>query len=244
MPSAPGAAISTGASAMAPLTLAAFQGLGRVELKDAYEIGNGIVLKAPTLNGAPIVLDLTSDDDTWVTVVPGFDYFQNCVLPHHTDSGAIALKLGLLLPEGWAEPLGKLDKEIRDNAMRLDDTKLYNWLNLLRNPEYLVASIVVSGSATPTIMRFLAPDGSMTMGTGLEFLQAQMQGSSFTDFDCKVWLELQLVECNLEKHRMSTTLKIHSIVFAKRPVAEIMDYNDDHLASIVRAGAKRRRAAV
>ena len=238
---------TTAMADMTPLSLADISKEGadlEVSLESAFQVGSkGTVLAAPRFKGKPILLNLTAGTADWVKVLPGFDYLDT-VLPHHQESGATAVKILLQLPEDWVEPLCSLDREISKQSLSYEDTADYNWMSILKPPDGICASLVVDGSEAPTIIRFISSEGLVTKGSGFEFLQSQLGDSKLLDYECKVQVELQFVEVNVAKHRKSTGVKVHSIVFARRPKTEVVDYSDEQIAAFVRARAKRLRTSV
>ena len=192
---------------------------------------------------APLLLDFTPGEDTWLRAQAGVDYVGQ-LKKHHAAAETVACKVLLELPTELAKDVSDLDMAIMHVALKPGETKSretgLNWVPMMRTETTMLVNIVLDGSDAPTQLCFIGDDGAVQTGAGLEFFKTQLGDNKIEDFSCKVWAEMQFIDVQTELHRKSVAVKVHSMALAKTPKEKVVSFTQNHIDSFVRA-AKRIR---
>ena len=222
--------------AMPLVTLAELSDASAVAIETWRHLADGTVLRAPRLHGESIVLNLTPDEDCWLSVKPGFNYRE--LLKLHDSCDTECMKVYFNVPPAAIETLDSLDKTVQRCSMTYADSRAFNWLPLIRSDTAIVGNIVLGKSDAPTHLHFILSNGSIVSGSGVDFLFENLGKCEMNDFQYKALVEPQFVHVREAQNLMSLAIKVHSLVFVATPKEDVIPHTDQELDSFVRA-AKR-----
>ena len=234
-----------------------------VKMVPWHHLGGSSDLKAPTIQGQPILLDLAADD-TWLQISKA-DLKPRKV---HRECNTTSAVVMLTIPEVWLQNFTEFDDVLMAAGLPYEDLKRdFGWMPMLRLADgyegdadtgtELLAHLVLEGSVAPTILRFVTEAG-VEKGTGLEFLKRQLGDSNLEDYRCACCVELQFVEVedlaayippefladfdeSQHKGRMKSVFaKVHDALFVKPPKLSVVEFAEDRIEALVWASKRMK----
>lgn len=205
------------------------------------EIGmasDGSTIRAPFLGDKKIILDLTPEEDDWLTVVAA----NSETIAHHTGEVSQSLCVAVEVEEEDAKQLTRIDQAIRRAWGYNTNTHRIFWKDINEGcmsgnegTGSMLLHLVLENSAAPTPLRFIT-HGVIKKGMGRTFLDECRGNIPWQDYKCKAKV---LLECiHQTDDYINVTVTVLSIIFAAPPKRVIVDYAADEEAAALRS-AKR-----
>jgi hypothetical protein len=186
------------------------------------------VLRAPFVNDVKIILDLTPNDDDWLTV----DGVNSSTHLHHEGggSGTEALHISVKMNESDAAQLDAIERKIQQCMGYSVIRSQKVWKTMHRGNGKVILNLMVDDdTAAPSVLRFIQGD-TVKKGFGRAFLYECLKPYRLQDFVCKVRVELECI--HETESEISILLTVHSVIFAPVPKRVVIDFNGpDELAA-------------
>ena len=193
---------------------------------------DGNVLYAPVQDGRKIVLDLTPEEDDWLTILND----SNAAMPHQDGHDTLSLHMAVKLSPADCSKLDDLEKQIQKaHGYSVLRNNGKTWYTMRRGDDKVILNLVLENSQSLTPLRFIQ-DGKIKKGFGKKFLDDCLAGSVLRDFQCKAKVELECVQETSDS--ISVTLTVHSVVFAPMPKRIIVDLTTDEEEMMIRASKR------
>ena len=141
---------------------------------------DGWLVEEPTYLGEKVVLDLTPDEDDWLSI----EGVNKEPTEHISGDAALCLCMSVKVPAEDAEKLDDIDRRMKDICNYSVLRGKVMWKNMHNGGGRVVVNLVLEESAQPTVLKFIH-DGVMLTGSGKDFLTGCLNGKDLTDFKCK-----------------------------------------------------------
>ena len=194
---------------------------------------DGWLVEEPTYLGEKVVLDLTPDEDDWLSV----EGVNKELTQHIAGDEALCLCMSVKVSPEDAEKLDAIDRQMKDVCDYSVLRGKVAWKNMHHGGGRVVLNLVLEDSAQPTVLKFVH-DGRMLTGRGKDFLTGCLNGKDLTDFKCKARVLLECIH-NASDHFM-INVTVLSAVFAPRLRRKMVAYSEVEDAAAIRAAARLR----
>lgn len=184
------------------------------------------VIAPVTQEGKKILFELSVDQFHHLS--EEHDFILRASHPEFADA-VMGVPLHLNLVPSEAEVLNDVDENVKDLLRgKNDDWSAYAclpdcpvWNHLVRESatekKVFSAELVLDGSEAPTNLMFLKPDGSLTEGSGSQFLLDEIGSlQNLKDYACNPTLELAWILRNEAEGGHRLRLKVHAVMFKKK----------------------------
>lgn len=190
-----------------------------ISLEQIGTVGNGEAVFAARRVGAVeprIILDSGIDWAVITKVTPK-------EFKHHNGVETISMKMNIKFPEAFAAQVKELDETVRLQFMSPEKAKIYNWHHLVVEDEVL-CSVIIDGTDADSLTKMhLLNDSGHTSFSGRS--NVNLEGHR-----CRVRLELQCVEVNLQRSYARHLVKIHAMIVAAPPLISTTDFSNEDLS--------------
>ena len=194
---------------------------------------DGSKVEEPTYLGEKVVLDLTPDQDDWLSI----DAVNKELTEHISGFPALCLCMSVKVPAEDAEKLDAIDRRMKDICNYSVLRSKVAWKNMHNGGGCVVMNLVLEESAQPTVLNFIH-DGVMLKGRGKDFLTGCLNGKDLTDFKCKAKVLLECIHNATDYFAINVT--VLSAIFAPRLRRKMVEHTEVEYAAAIRAAAKLR----
>lgn len=195
------------------------QAMDGISLKQIGTVGNGDAVFAARRGDSEdqrIILDSGVD---WAVITKVFPKETK----HHNGVETLCKKMNIKFPESFAAKVKEIDQSVRTQFMTPEKAKTYSWHHLLDDGEMLCSVIVYGTDSDATTEMILLNDLGHTSFSGRSDMKLE-------GLRCRVRLELQCIEVNLEKSYARQLVKIHAMIVVEPPLIAITGFSNEDIA--------------